>query len=70
MKAWLIQPPRWRRYVPPKRRLTFNRLNGVIFQEIVFFITTTVRTSNPAEYGVFGGMRIGRETKVIGENLP
>jgi hypothetical protein len=32
--------------VPPKRRLTFNGLHGVISQKIVLFITT-VRTSNP-----------------------
>jgi hypothetical protein len=36
-----------RRYVPPKRLLTFNWLHGVIHQKIVLFITTAVRTSNP-----------------------
>jgi hypothetical protein len=41
---------RWRRYVPPKCRLTFNGLHGVISQKIVgllFFIITAVITSNP-----------------------
>jgi hypothetical protein len=28
---------RWRRYIPPKRRLTFNGLYGVISQKIVIF---------------------------------
>jgi hypothetical protein len=32
---WLIfRPWRWRRYVPPKRRLNFNGLHGVISQKI------------------------------------
>jgi hypothetical protein len=44
----ILRPWRWRRYVPPKRRLNFNRLHGVITQKIVFFITTSVRTTNPA----------------------
>jgi hypothetical protein len=41
--AWLILPWRWRRYVPPKRLLTFSGLHGVIFQKtsssysIIFF---------------------------------
>jgi hypothetical protein len=35
------------RYVPQKRRLTFNRLHGVISQKIELFITTAVRTSGP-----------------------
>jgi hypothetical protein len=34
--------------VPPKRRLTFNRIQVVIPKKIELFITTTVRTSNPA----------------------
>jgi hypothetical protein len=38
LHAWLIFPPsRWRRYVPPKRRLTSNRLHGVISQKIDLF---------------------------------
>jgi hypothetical protein len=39
---WQAEP------VPPKRRLTFNGLHGVISQKIVLFITTAVRTSDPA----------------------
>jgi hypothetical protein len=31
---------RWRWYVPPKRQLTFNELNGVISQKMACFITT------------------------------
>jgi hypothetical protein len=34
-------------YVPPKRRLTFNGIHGIVAQEIVMFIATAVRTSNP-----------------------
>jgi hypothetical protein len=43
--ARLIRPWRWRRYVPPKRQLTFNGLHGVISQKIALFITAAVRTS-------------------------
>jgi hypothetical protein len=33
--AWpILWPRRWRQYVPPKHRLTFNRLHGVICQKI------------------------------------
>jgi hypothetical protein len=46
--AVLIPPWRWRRYVPPKLLLTFNGLHGVISQKKVLFITTALRTSNPA----------------------
>jgi hypothetical protein len=42
----ILRPWRWRRYVPPKRRLTFNGLH-IISQKIVRFITTIVRTSDP-----------------------
>jgi hypothetical protein len=38
--ALLIRPWRWRRYIPPKRRLTFSGLHGDPR-------TTAVRTSNP-----------------------
>jgi hypothetical protein len=40
------QPMFRRRDVPPKRRSTFNELNGVISQKTEQCITTTVRTSN------------------------
>jgi hypothetical protein len=42
-----FRPWRWRRYVPPKRRLTLNRLHGVIAQKMVLFIIIAVRASNP-----------------------
>jgi hypothetical protein len=42
LRSW-----RWIRYVPSKRRLTFNGLHSVIPQKIVVFITTAMRTSNP-----------------------
>jgi hypothetical protein len=45
----IFRPWRWRRYVPPKRRLTLNGLHGVISEKIVLFITTAVRTSNPTK---------------------
>jgi hypothetical protein len=41
-----LRPWRWRRYVPPKRRLKLNGLHGVISQ-MILFITTAVKTSNP-----------------------
>jgi hypothetical protein len=34
-------------HVPAKRRLTLNGLHYVIHQEIEFFLTIAVRTSNP-----------------------
>jgi hypothetical protein len=34
----ILQPWRWRRYVPPEHRLTLNGLRSVISQKIVFFI--------------------------------
>jgi hypothetical protein len=34
--------------VPPKRRFTLNGLYGVISQKMILFITTAVKTSNPA----------------------
>jgi hypothetical protein len=37
---------RWRQHVHPKRRLTFSRLHGVIFQKIKIFLTTAARTSD------------------------
>jgi hypothetical protein len=41
-----VRTKRWRRYFPPKPRLTFNGPHGVISQKIALFITTAVRTSN------------------------
>jgi hypothetical protein len=37
---------RWRRYVPLKRRVTFNRLHGVISQKVMLFITPAVKNSS------------------------
>jgi hypothetical protein len=44
-----LRPWRWRRYFPPKRWLTLNGLHGVIFQKMILFITTAVKTSNPTQ---------------------
>jgi hypothetical protein len=33
----IFRPWSWRRYVPPKRRLTLNGLDGVITQKMVLF---------------------------------
>jgi hypothetical protein len=35
--------------VPPKRRLTFNGLHGVISQKIVLFIATAAKASKPTK---------------------
>jgi hypothetical protein len=35
-----FRPWRWRRYVPPKRRLVFYGLHGVISQKLVLFETS------------------------------
>jgi hypothetical protein len=35
---------------PPKRRLTYNGLHDVVSQKTVLFVTTPVRTSNPAYF--------------------
>jgi hypothetical protein len=45
--SFFFLPWRWRRYVPPKGRLAFNGLHGLVSQNIVLFLTTAVRTSNP-----------------------
>jgi hypothetical protein len=37
-----LQPWRWRRYVPPKRRFTLNGLQGVIFQKMILFISSYI----------------------------
>jgi hypothetical protein len=38
----------FRRFVPPKLRLIFNGLHGVIFQKTELFLTTAVRASESA----------------------
>jgi hypothetical protein len=45
----ILRPWRWRRHIPPKCRLTFNGLYGIISQKLELFITTAVRTSNPRQ---------------------
>jgi hypothetical protein len=40
---------RWE-HVPPKRRLSFNGLHGVISQKIEIFTTTAVRTSDVTKF--------------------
>jgi hypothetical protein len=41
--VWLNSSPwLWRRHVPPKRRLTFTRLHGIISQKIQVFMFFTV----------------------------
>jgi hypothetical protein len=37
-----LRPCKWRRHVPPKRRLTYNGLHGVISQKMELFITIVV----------------------------
>jgi hypothetical protein len=45
--AWnSLHPWRWRWHVPPKCRLIFNRLHGIIPQKVELFVTTVVRTLN------------------------
>jgi hypothetical protein len=48
-----LRPWRWRRYVPPKRRLQLNRLHDVTSQKTILFITTAVKTSNPTNKNIF-----------------
>jgi hypothetical protein len=43
----ILRPWRWRRYVPPKRRVQLYGLHGVIYQKKILFKTTAVKTSNP-----------------------
>jgi hypothetical protein len=37
-----LRPWKWRQYIPPKRRLTFNGLDDVMYQKIVIFKITAV----------------------------
>jgi hypothetical protein len=41
--AQLIRPRRWRRYVPPKRRLTFNKLHGVSLLLLCWYLARLIR---------------------------
>jgi hypothetical protein len=38
LASLILQPWSWRRYVPPKRQLTFNILHGIISRKITLFI--------------------------------
>jgi hypothetical protein len=68
--AWLVlRPWRWRRYVPPKRRLTFNVLHGVIYQKIELFITTAVGTSNPTQKLMLAHPSTGRITTSCNQHV-
>jgi hypothetical protein len=49
---FFLRPWRWRRYVPPKRRLHLNRLHGVTSEKMILFITTAVKTSNPTKLSI------------------
>jgi hypothetical protein len=49
----LVRLRRWRRYVPLKRRSTFNGLRCVISQKTIMFVTVDMRTSD-ALYPVLG----------------
>jgi hypothetical protein len=55
----IFSPWRWKWYVPPKRQLTLNGLHGVIYQKIVFLITTAVRTSNHTSSYLLQDMEAG-----------
>jgi hypothetical protein len=52
-----LRPWRWRRYVPPKRRLTFNWLNVDVSQKIGLFITTTLITCYTANRLIEGSQK-------------
>jgi hypothetical protein len=58
-----FRPWRWRRYVPPKRRLTPNGLHGVISQKMVLFITTAERTSNLTQFNNILRYRVSKSFK-------
>jgi hypothetical protein len=64
-----LQPWRWRRYVPPKRRLQLNRLHGVISQKMILFITTAVRTSSPTKTYLIGPNQYTYGFGYDGQNL-
>jgi hypothetical protein len=70
LACWFLQklfllPWRWRRYVPPKRRLQLNRLHGVTSQKMILFITTAVKTSNPTRMYLFRDWKIKLKQAVL-----
>jgi hypothetical protein len=55
---------RWRRHVLPKRLLTMNWLNGVISQNVEFFLTSDMEISGPTEYWLWDWKGYGRRLSV------
>jgi hypothetical protein len=43
----ILTPWKWRRCVPPKRRLTLNGLRGIISQKIILYKTTASYSRSP-----------------------
>jgi hypothetical protein len=62
--------------LPPKRRLTFKELHGVISQKIEFFITTAMGTSSPtlspssSGYNTDYGKRVYPAFMIPSKNIP
>jgi hypothetical protein len=63
----ILLPWRWRRHAPPKRRLTFSGLHGVICPKLELLVTTVVKNSNATSFDVvnvtifyisWGGVRL------------
>jgi hypothetical protein len=65
-----LRPWRWRRYVPPKRRLKLNGLHGVIFQKMILFLTTAVKTSNPTYEAPQYAVSLGPPFPYVIPNVP
>jgi hypothetical protein len=64
----IFRPWRWRRHVPPKRRLSFNGLYGFISQKVELLVTIGVRNSNPKRMKVVWNLLrqlAGRNTAAI-----
>jgi hypothetical protein len=65
----LFNPEQRKRHFPSKHHLTFNGLYGVISQKIELFITTAVRTSNPAQRNIWPHNTSGGLIKLHSEEL-
>jgi hypothetical protein len=48
-----FRPRRWRRYVPPKRRLTLNGLHGVISQKMILLNLNTILPPTPKSLNTY-----------------
>jgi hypothetical protein len=59
----------WERHVPPKRRITFNGLHGVISQKVQAILTTAVRSSDRTQVRSVSVLRINQnvDTQVAEE---